>query len=63
MDKEIEILFDGFGRSTKLAQQYIIDGKDYWIPKSQIRHIDLIDQVVTLPEWLVYEKRLEQYAF
>ena len=62
MDKDIEILFDDFGKSTKLAQQYIIDGKDYWIPKSQIRHVDLIDQVVTLPEWLAHKKGLEQYA-
>jgi len=40
----------------------VFDGaNEVWIPKSQVGFVNLTQQLVTLPEWLVIEKGLEGY--
>ena len=42
-------------RQTEKAWLIDFGDKEVWIPKSQIE-VDLVDDVVTMPEWLAKDK-------
>lgn len=53
VDLEVDIL----KYETPRAYLLIIDGKEVWLPKSQVAYSD-DDKKITLPEWLAIEKEL-----
>jgi len=62
--EEVEVEFDAVKASTDKAVLILVDGEEYWIPKSQIG--DLYENEgrfatggsLTIPEWLAEEKGL-----
>lgn len=57
-DEPTEIDYDQYSRSSLAAHRFIIDGKEYWIPKSQMTDWDKEEKTFCIPEWLAFEKEL-----
>ena len=49
-------------KETDKALLFIIDGKNVWLPKSQIEDIREAEKVVDIPLWLAKAKQLETYG-
>ena len=56
-DEKINIEYDEIVRETDAAICVKIDGKDHWLPKSQIEH-DEAGKTVSVPEWLALNQGL-----
>ena len=56
----VEIVYDEEVRETVHARLLRIDGRDVWLPKSQIDDVatDGENGTVSIPEWLAIEKEL-----
>jgi hypothetical protein len=57
-EETVEIYYDKMGKKTDLAQLFIIDGENYWIPISQIEDTDIENKTVYLTGWIAREKGL-----
>lgn len=55
-EKLVDLEIDRIKHRTEKAILITKDGKDVWLPKSQIEIND--DDTITLPEWLAIEKEL-----
>ena len=60
-DKEFELTYDEIliDKDNLKAIQYKFGDEKVWIPRSQIKGENLIDQTLVLPAWLVKAKGLE----
>ena len=49
-------------KETAKAFLFVIDGKNVWLPKSQVEDIRETEKVVDIPLWLAKTKQLETYG-
>lgn len=57
MEEDVAIHFDELERETEAAFLVAIDGKKYWLPKSQVRMYEKPKKAY-IPEWLALQKGL-----
>lgn len=49
-------------KETTKVFLFLIDGKNIWLPKSQVEDIRETEKVVVIPFWLAKAKQLETYG-
>ena len=54
----VKIDFDGIPAETDDAYLFRIDGKNYWIPKSQVSTVFTGKKVARISEWIAEKKGL-----
>jgi hypothetical protein len=57
----VEIQTDGMIAETRDAVLVEIDGKEKWIPKSQIEDADESYELITITSWLAEKEGLDLY--
>ena len=54
----IDVDFDDILAETPKAILFFMGDSKMWLPKSQIKELDLIEHTFMIPEWLAIEKDL-----
>lgn len=54
--EEIEVAYDEIKHETDKAYLFVIAEENFWIPKSQVKHLQ--DNLFVVPRWLAEEKGL-----
>ena len=57
-NEPVLLSYDEILTETDLAYLFVIDGEEFWIPKSQIEYLDTEEQEFDIPRWLAEEKGL-----
>lgn len=60
----LELLFDEYHANfaTEKAYRVSVDGRHYWLPKSQCKDLDTHKHTIMVADWLIRELGLTEYC-